>query len=282
MTVTTTGLGAGIELLRGFSERRTRATIATALTRAAMQGKRAAQVEMAQSFDRPTPYALGGVYVRMATAGRLEAEVGVADYAWTKSGTPAAKFLGPGVQGGGRHIKRFELALQASGAMPKGWQSVPATGPNSAARFDAFGNISRGQLVQILSQVGAELTAGYRRSLPRHMRGEDAKRARATATKRRRAFGRAGGQYVALPQGRGKLKPGIYLAGARDFGAKWGLGRTGRLEPVLLFVRSTSYRPRFDFYGTVNQAAAGVLGAEMGRAIEEQAVRLAAKLKGQP
>jgi hypothetical protein len=273
----TTGIAAATELLAGFSERRLAAATATALSRAASAGKKAAQWEMRQAFDRVTPYAEKGLYARTATATRLEAEVGIADNPFI-TGTPAIKFLNPEVRGGARHVKRFELALQASGAMPRGWQSVPAAG----AKLDAYGNVSRGQIAQILSQVGAELTAGHNRSIPRLRGGETDRLRRQVKAKRRRAFGRAGGQYVALPQGKGRLKPGIYLAEARDFGAKWGLGRTGKLVPVLLFVRGTNYSPRFDFFGTADAAMQAELGPQFARAVDEQAQRLADKLKGQP
>jgi hypothetical protein len=276
--VKTTGLTAAQALLEGFSERRLNAATATALTRAAVAAKEAARREMSSSFDRPTSWTLGGVYVRMATANRLEAEVGLADYTWTKSGTPAFRYLGPEVRGGSRSVKRFEQALQAFGAMPQGWFSVPGAG----AKLDSFGNVSRGQIIQILSQVAGEITAGYSRTLPAVRLGMRDKAVTRLKNKRRRAFGRAGGQYVALPTGRGKLKPGIYMARGRDFGAKLGYGRTGQLVPVLLFVRSVSYRPRYDFYGTVERVANAALGQELGRAIEDQAARLAAKHRGQP
>jgi hypothetical protein len=175
-------------------------------------------------------------------------------------------------------VKRFEKALKAAGAMPYGWQSVPAAG----ARLDAYGNMSRGQIAQILSQVGTELTAGYTRTLPRLRGDEDAKAKRQIQNKRRRAFGRAGGQYVAIPRRKGKLAAGIYLAQARDFGARWGLGRSGRLTPVLIFVRATTYRPRFDFYGTVQESVAQTLPRHYSQAIAEHAARVAAANRGKP
>lgn len=270
--VKTEGLERSLGLLDGFSARRTAAVIATALTRSAVEGKAVALRELLAAIDRPTPYTQRSLYMRGATANRLQAEVGFKDDL-AGSGTPATKYLLPNVEGTPRHIKRFELALQHAGAMPKGWHSVPAAG----ARLDEYGNISRGQIAQILSQVGTELTAGYNRTLPKVQSWMGPKDKRLTQNKRRRAFGRAGGQFFALPQGKGKLKPGVYLAGARDFGAKWGLGRTGRITPVLIFVRATHYKPLMDFYGVVGYAVRNQLPAELSRAVLESAQRLAAQ-----
>lgn len=270
----TAGQDAVTQALDGFSERRVRAAVATGLTRTAVQVREADVAEMRGAFDRPTDYTLRSLFVSPAKADRLMAEVYVKDNTFS-TGTPATKYLLPQVDGGQRHIKRFERALQAAGAMPSGWQSVPAQGSNSAARYDAYGNLSRGQIIQILSQVGVELTAGYNRRIA----GPIDKRKGAQA-KRRRALGRAGGQYVAIPSRKGKLAPGIYLATGRDFGAKVGYGRTGALRPVVLFVKATAYRRAFDFEGTSRRVAERTLVPNVQRAIEEQRQRLAAQRSG--
>ena len=267
-----TGLQDVQQAMAGFSDRRIRAVIATAMTRTAVDARSALQSALLASIDRPTPYTQRQMRYVAATADNLTAGVGfdietttdirgnVLRYSSAgKGNTPASKYLGPQVDGGSRHIKRFELALQASGAMPRGWHSVPG----SAAPLDAYGNVPRGVLAQIISQVGTELLRGYNHTL-----------SKTDKSKRRRAFGRAGGQYVALPQGHGKLKPGIYLASGRDFGARIGYGRTGRLVPVLVFVRSISYSPRFDFYGVAQRTISARLDQHMSRAIAEHIQRL--------
>ena len=70
--------------------------------------------------------------------------------------------------------------------------SGPGMMAGPGAKLDANGNMQRGQLQQILSQAGTELTAGHSRTLTT---GRD----RASKGKRRRAMGKAGGQYVARP-----------------------------------------------------------------------------------
>lgn len=258
----------------GFSALRINATLATALTRTAVEGKTAGKAELMRVIDRPTPYTQNSLYMRPATASRLVAEVYVKDDL-AGSGTPATKYLLPQVEGGARSTKRFELALQAAGSMPQGWRAVPATGSNSAARLDAYGNVSRGQIIQILAQLGVELTAGYNRRTPGPI--DNRKGAQA---KRRRALGRAGGQYVAVVQRKGRLAPGIYLAEARDFGAKLGLGRTGKLRPVFLFVKSVSYAVRFEFSRVVSEVVERRLVTNVEQAIQEQRARLQARGNG--
>ena len=245
--------------LAGFSDRRFAAAVATGLTRTAVKVRTAVREELVRSIDRPSPYTLRGLYMRPATAARLEARVWFGDE--YRDGTPQGRYLSPQVHGGTRGTKRFEKALQLRGSMPAGWHAVPGPG----ARLDAYGNVQRGQLQQILSQVGTELTAGYVRTLSR------------IKSRRRRAFGRAGGQYVAFPKQTGKLRPGIYLATGKDFGARVGYGRTGALVPVLFFRPATVYRKRYDFYGVADRVTRETLPAELDRAIEESAARLAAR-----
>ncbi len=258
MKINISGMDGVQAMLESISQRRINAVVATALTRTAVEVKSAELAELNSVIDRPTPYTQNSMYVKSATADNLVAEMGLKDDLAGGSGTPATKYLLPQVDGGQRHIKRFEKALQAAGSMPAGTVAVPV----SAAKLDAYGNISRGQINQILSQVGTELTAGYNRTLTK---GTD----QASRTKQRNAYGRAGGQFVAIKVQKGRLKPGIYLAEARNFGAKLGLGRTGKLRPVVMFVRAANYKPRFDFHGVAERVAAERLKIQVTRALTD-------------
>jgi hypothetical protein len=262
--------------LQEFSDRRFRAAIATGLTRTAVEGKAAAEKRMHADLDRPTPFTLRSLYVVTATAeqgragvsnlsapgdpfsGRvvrsayLAAEVGIKDDAGTThNGTPATKYLLPQVEGGRRHTKRFEKALQAKGALPAGWLAVPAAG----ARLDAFGNVSRGQVQQILAQIGTELLAGSLRT---------------PASDKAKLAGqrRAGGQFFAvLPGRRGNLKPGIYhreLTGSN-------------ITPVFIYVRGATYRRRYGFDQAVQQVVDANLRTNIETALSQSLARLRAR-----
>lgn len=270
-----TGSGRVKDMLTGMSDRRIKSALATALTRTAVEGKDAALRRMSVDLDRPTPYTQRSLRVKTATgtesaagvrnlpnpadpysgrlveSGYLSADVFVKDDSGVSNGgTPATVYLTPQVAGGARRLKRLELALQAKGSMPSGWQVVPAQG----ARLDAYGNVSRGQVMQVISQVGTELLAGSNRTMS------------SDARKRIAAQRRAGGRFFVVMPGKGK-QPGVYQ---REF-----FGRN--VTPVFIFVRSTSYRPRYRFEEAVRRTAEQRLPINVEAAIAATAARLAAR-----
>lgn len=240
------------------SPQRLRNAVAAALTKTAVDVREAQRAEMRDVFDRPTPYTLGSLFVEAAqgdaafntlgrdeggaqtlvsipNAGKIEALVGIkTNVGGSRS---ALSWLRWQIAGGLRTQTAFERRLIGAGAMRNDQRMVPGR----AAKLDAFGNVSRGQLVQILSQLRIDSTVGSTRSLPRIGAEDNAATQRAKRGTIRRAYKRAGGQYFALPNGRGKLPPGIYIA--RDTG----FGRTDP-KPVLLFVSKAQYENRFDFW----------------------------------
>ena len=129
---------------------------AIALTRTAKDVQAAIKEEMRSVFDRPTNYALNGTFLKTATRDRLEARVWVKDNPFG-NGTPADRFLGPQIFGGARGHKGMERLLQANGMMPQGWFAVPGDG----ADLDASGNVRRGQIRQMLSQLKVQRGAGH-------------------------------------------------------------------------------------------------------------------------
>lgn len=270
----------GLEGLAAIGERygaRTwRKTLATAMTRTASHLREVERSEMVRTLDRPTGYTLRGVQMigadgkpGGASADSLGVDVRISDgESNTTAGRPSVNWLWWQVNGGAnRQLKGFEKALQARGLMPRGWYAVPG----AAARMDAHGNISPGQIVQILSQ----LRTGTERGSLRHMaRGDDRK----AKSSRRRAKGRAGGEFVAIPEKTKGLKhPGVYLLRGRDFGARLGYGRSRELVPVLVYVRSVAYARRYDFIGVGRSVVSSMLPDQIDRAIQETHARMAAR-----
>lgn len=239
----------------GLVEKRLLFATALTLTRVTGRVKAAEQLELRRSLDRPTPWTLNSLFLEKATPERLTARVWLKDERAVSTGTPASRYLTPQIEGGKRTLKSFELALQRAGHMPTGTYAVPGEG----AKLDGYGNPSLQQILQILSQLQVQLVLGYDRSLPK---GTDKR----TLSKRRRAFGRAGGQFVAFRDGWGKLPPGIYLATGRDFGARLGYGRTGRLKAVFLFKRRVTYHARVDWWGVAQRTVSETLRSEAQRA----------------
>ncbi len=201
--------------------------------------------EMRRAFDRPTNYTLNATFLKVANRDNLEARVWLKDNPSGK-GTPADRYLAPDIFGGDRRQKGMEKALQAARLMPPGYVAVPAAG----AQLDANGNVKRSQIVQILSQLRAQLGTGYE--------------SRASGSARsRRTIARQGVTYFALARATRGLAAGVYLK--RKF------GHGSAIRPVFLFTPRAGYRPIFKFFEVGEQAARsrfpGRFDLEMDRAI---------------
>jgi hypothetical protein len=147
-------------------------------------------------------------------------------------GHPAISFLGPGIYGGTRNEKGFEGLLRRANLLPPDWYAVPARG----AGLDAYGNVPRSRLNQILSQLQAS-----RDPLTRENPSKKAKRNR-TAIR---------GRYFAVVPGAARskhLKPGIY----ERLGSSFGAG----LRMVFVYTQKRpSYSKRYRFFEIADQVA---------------------------
>jgi hypothetical protein len=141
----------------------------------------------------------------------------------------------PHVFAGQRHFKAFEARLMQIGLIPAGYNAVPGAG----AHLDANGNMSRGQISQLLNVLGAYTEAGYNKADNR--------------TVNRLAKGRVkknvyGFVYWVNKVGSTKAKhlpPGVYQRIITGFGSS--------LKPILIFVKRANYRKRLDFFGIVER-----------------------------
>jgi hypothetical protein len=260
--------------LRDLSQNRINAAVATGLTRTAVQVREAERDAMMQVFDRPTPYTLNSLWLqpasgsqsstgtalipgsvkgstRLARSKFLEAQVYLKDDS-AGSGTPATVYLRPQIEGGARGMKGLEKALSAVGYLPSGWRVIPGKG----ARLDAYGNVSRGQIIQVLSQLRVSMVAGFKRDM-----SFDPKKAR-------RAQRRAGGRFFVMPAG-SRAQPGVYQ---RKFDER-------DIVPIFVFVRKATYRQRFDFFGIGERVALANLKQNVGAALIEQIKRAEARSK---
>jgi hypothetical protein len=174
---------------------------------------------------------MNSLYLRGATPFRLEAKV------WFKDLRFRQHYLVPQIHGGDRPLKRFEQYLQKAGKLPVGMMAVPG----AAARLDGFGNMSRGQIVQVLSALQALPEAGY---LANKSRRKGARRNRVTDL-----------IFVGRPH------PG-WPAGV------WQRQGLARLKPILIFVRAPRYTQRFDFYGLANKIADREFPAMLNRELQ--------------
>jgi hypothetical protein len=203
---------------------------ALALTKTAQAAQVSVRQEMVRVFDRPTPFTLASTFVRSATKAKLEAAVYLKT-GGNKEGGNAQDRLGHQVLGGQRRFKRMEGALRQAGMLGNGEQAVPGR----AAELDSYGNMSRGQITQILAWFQAFPEAGYKANSTQ-------------ATRAKRAAGKAGKKYgTRFYYKRDRPGRGIYKATQTGFGSA--------IQPVLMFVRRATYRQLLDMPGVVERTA---------------------------
>lgn len=117
---------------------------AAALTRTAYAVMTEQKRMLPGELDRPKSTTTSGMRYVRATKDKLTAEV---RFNRRGEGVPVGEFISHNIIGGRRGVKRSELMLRAAGILPAGMQTVPGV----AAKFDAYGNMQRGQIVSILS-----------------------------------------------------------------------------------------------------------------------------------
>jgi len=122
---------------------------AVALTRTMKDVEQAAYVEMNSVWDRPTPFSQRSLFTRPATKVNLEASVQIKDRFPSKASASPQEIYQHQYFGGVRRRKGLERYAERAGLIGSTEILVPASG----AKLDAYGNVSRGQLSQIMSQL---------------------------------------------------------------------------------------------------------------------------------
>jgi len=189
--------------------------LALTLTNTAKRIKEAEVKEMKRVFDRPTRYTLNSIFIKRATKSRLTAKVWVMDSVW--SGSPATRYLLPQIEGGKRKLKPFEVQLNRVGILPDGYYTVPG----KRARRDKSGNMSRGQINQILSYCQAQ----------RDHNQNTTNRSKLNKSLR-----------LIVMEPRGGMPGGI-----------WSI-HGDRTKPLLMFVKNVSYSKRWDWWRVADTA----------------------------
>lgn len=207
-----------------------------ALLQVGNAAKAALEHEMRDVFDRPKPWTTGSVRVDRRELPRMAVTVGHTDDT-NKQGVAAYKYLLPNIRGGLRRLKRFEKALRSVSRngeplLPNGMVAVAG----KAATMDAYGNVSAGQINQILSWFRAFGESGYRANL------SDRRRARLQrGTRRTQGF-----TYFVGRPGDGKLPLGVWK--------RVEFGKGSAIKPILIFVDGAIYESIYDVRDTVERA----------------------------
>ena len=237
-SIKASGFADSLAALQGLTGDLPARALADALNHTANQARQALTVEMANVFDQPTPFTLNAVRVLNAKPNSLEAAVWVKDEKDNASkGQAPEDWVAPQVYGGVRSDKKSELLLRKKGILPAGKFIAPAAG----ARLDAYGNLSRGQMIKILSGLSAiEGRAGYTANASDKWRSIRKGHAKAFFVMRR------GQTPIGIAERRGKS-----------------------LTMVLAFVSQPQYRRRLDFHGMVERIADANLEANIDKAITD-------------
>jgi len=207
--------------------------MSVAINKSADAARKAVVAEMPRVFDRPTPWVMNSLRVKRSTKTNLTAELAYKD---RNSAESSRSMIEPHVFGGKRHFNAMEARLRRIGLIPEGWNAVPGAG----ARTDSYGNMSRGQISQVLNVLGAYTEAGFNKAnintVKRLAKGNVKK-------------GAYGFVYWVNPVNRGAkgkhLPPGVYQRVQTGFGSS--------LKPILIFVKRAAYRKRLDFFGIANR-----------------------------
>lgn len=212
-----------------------RVAYAKAINDAAYKVRREMQADIGRSFDRVTPFIQRSPKVFEATADKLSASIAPTLDTRNRPSTGGAVGVDPQdvLQaqefGGRRRDKRSEVALRRAGILHNGWQTAIPASPYPGSD-DGRGNLRGAFLQQLLSYMQAYSEQGYKANMTqKRMRGLH----KGTAKQAGRRYFVSYGKWR---DGRSRhLAPGI-----------WAASGTGGADvrPVLMFVRTPTYRPR--------------------------------------
>lgn len=256
-----TNLPGVAEALRKLPTSQVPFATAVAINKTAEQARAAVQEDMRAKFKNPTPWFINSLRIRRATKQQPSATVGFKDDAGGDFNNNP--MVSPHITGGARGMKGMEVRLQRVGLLPMGWYVVPGAG----AKLDGFGNMSKGQITQLLNVLGTYTEAGYNKA------NAETRKKLAKGTRKNYGFvywvNPATTARSGLLKGKRRathLLPGVYQRVATPFGSS--------LKPVLIFVRMTSYRAVLPFAATVNGVVDQRFAAEFDQAMQ-QALRTA-------
>jgi hypothetical protein len=203
------GLDKVIKNLNDIEKKHLPFVLSKTINNVAQKIKKAEVEEMKSVFDRPTPWVLNGLYIQSSTKTNLSAEVFFKDRSAMAKGTPLSELIKPQVHGGTREFKRSERLLGN-----KYWV------PGAKVRLNKYGNVSGGQITQVLSVLKRSVDP-YQNITARSMKRNKKPR-----------------NYFMIRNKSRNLRPGI-----------WERTSKGHVKPILMFVRRPGYRARLNFYG---------------------------------
>jgi hypothetical protein len=218
--------------------------LARTLTKTGQDVKAGQENEIRRVFDRPTRYTQKAVFLRPARKTKLEAEV------WLKWGSRPDHYLMPQIEGGRRPLKRFESRMVKTGLLKAGERLVPT----GLAPVDAHGNISRSNIVRILSQLKTAVVQGDTSN------ASDSRRSRSKRAVQQYFWSAGPGtqktEVRSVRDARGKVSRRVVTRREHLRRGVWMVRRTAfgnAVRPVFFAVTAARYRARYDFYGVAQR-----------------------------
>lgn len=222
MEIKIEGVDAVIKSLRGM-QKQIPVVVSQAINNTANKVQTELKNSMKTSFDRPTPFTLNSLFLKPSTPRTLTATVFVKD---PPRLSDKQHYLLPHITGSRRTYKRSEGALWHIGILPGSNAIVPGRFANK----DSYGNMSPGQIVQILSYFKAFGQQGYRANIT------DKKKAKMWKGSKKKI----GTAYFAGRPGGGRLPLGIYQ--------RFNLGHGSAIKPVMIYTKhKPTYTKRWPF-----------------------------------
>jgi hypothetical protein len=215
--------------------------MAKSLTEVASLSKDELKRVMSAELDRPTPFTLNSLFVKAAKRDNLVSVVGVKDRSMAKTAGAAADVLKQQFFGGGRNYKRMEGAFRRNGMLKGDMQVVPG----GAAALDAYGNIKKGLIIQLISYFGAFGEQGYRANATPESKKRRAKIGKVPDRKdTNRKYKSINGVVYFYSPGPGMVngRPQHLPAGIWQKKGIHGVD----VSPVLLFVQPGKYQQKID------------------------------------
>ena len=203
-----------------LQSKQVRFATAVALTRTAKAVEADLAKQITTEFDRPTRYTQRAVYTDPATKTKLEATVWFKNRLISGNRRTASDILGHHFRGGTRQRKALEEWLERAGYISAGEYVAPGSG----AKLDRYGNMSRGQVTQILSQLRA---------------GPDVTQYATSSTRSRRSRARSGELFWSRG---GRLARGAWMRPKAS--------RSGAPIPILLVIDTPQYDKSLDLEAT--------------------------------
>lgn len=236
ITVKAQGLDKVQKHLAKLSGQQFKAAQTKALNDAAFAVRRAYQDEMRSVFDRPTPYMLRSIQVKMAKGADGVALVGPMDFSG-KTVDPA-KVLAAEVTGGQRRDKRSEKALRRVGILLPGYQMVAPRDPMPGSE-DGYGGLKGTFVRRVLAYLQAFSEVGHYQNTKAKARNKLAK------------FGRNANGYKAIGGVVFFVSWGRLRSNANGHHSPLAYGvwaKTGThgaiVRPAILFVKAGTYQRR--------------------------------------